>query len=125
MPRIALPLHFRSRVMRMKLAVPNVKSAKPVEKRFEIHDTELKGLALVVHPIGVKSFIVQWARVNRITLGHYPVLTPEGARVQALAILADVAKNGTPTTGTKSKRAATFADFIKDHYEPWVTAERK
>jgi integrase len=75
----------------------------------------------------VKSFVVQWARGRRVTLDrHYPVLTLEAARTQALEILRD-AKHGTPIAATSRARAKliTFGEFLTQRYEPWATAEHR
>jgi integrase len=74
----------------------------------------------------VKSFVVQWGRGKRTTLKpRYPTLTLSAARTQAHDILSDASKHGTPEAAKSKGKAITFAAFLKDRYEPWVTAERK
>ncbi len=83
----------------------------------------MPGLMLRVQPSGVKSFIVQWGRGKRTTIGRYPVMTVEHARTQAQDLLNDSSKYGvSPAARMKS---VTFNDFIDLHYAPWVEAERK
>lgn len=112
--------------MRTRLSVRNVESAKPFDAPYEIRDTDIKGLILRVQPSGVKSFLVQWGRGKRTTLKpRYPALTLGAARTQALEVLRDMAKHGTPAAAKPKAKNLTFADFLTERYEPWVTAERK
>jgi integrase len=115
--------------MRHKLSARLVDSLRPKARAYEVSDADVKGLLLRVQPSGVKSFVVQWRRGRRTTLErHYPVLTVEAARTQALEILRD-AKHGTPAAAhAKAQRKAialSFDGFLIEHYGPWVTAERK
>jgi integrase len=115
--------------MRHKFSVRLVESLKAKARPYEVPDADVKGLLLRVQPSGVKSFVVQWGRGRRTTLErHYPVLTIEAARTQALEILRD-AKHGTPAAAhTKAKgkaKVVTFDGFLTEHYGPWVIAERK
>jgi integrase len=111
--------------MLAKLSIRTIETAKPFETPYEIRDTQIKGLILRVQPSGVKSFVVQWARGRRVTLDrHYPVLTLEAARTQALEILRD-AKHGTPKAATSSGKVITFGEFLTQRYEPWAMAEHR
>jgi integrase len=71
------------------------------------------------------TWYVAWARNRELAIGKHPAVTVEAARTQALAILADAASNGTPEAVKPKSRISTFGDFMREHYEPWVTAERK
>lgn len=102
-----------------------VDSAKPREAHYRLHDAKVPGLALRVWPTGVKAFAVTWARNRELTIGRHPVMTLEGARLKALAVLGDAAKHGTPSAAKPAERISTLRDFIERHYEPWVTVERK
>lgn len=113
--------------MRIKLttkgSIKAVEALKPKATRYEVR-TELKELILVVHPSGVKSYVVQLGRGKRKTLKHHPVMTPEAARRQALDALRDIADSGLPAT-TRKRKVITFDAFLEDHYQPWVLAETK
>ncbi len=114
--------------MKTKLTLRTVKGAKPFTAPYEIRDTDISGLLLRVQPIGlkapgVKSFYVELARGVRVRIGRYPVVTVEEARTRAKTIIGEFAKTGErPRPKT---RITTFGDFIRDHYAPWFTAERK
>ena len=111
-----------------KLNLDDVRGAPVQTKRYRIWDTAVPGLFVRVQPSGVKSFNVQWSRTNSTSIGKYPGVTLESARVQARDIINDAAKHGTPEVAKAKTKVATFADFLKarrPHYEPWVTAETK
>ena len=113
--------------MRHKVTVRFIESLKPRATPYEKADADVRGLLVRVQPSGIKSFIVQWKRGKRVTLDrHYPVLTIEAARTQALDILRD-AKHGTPEAA-KSKADAkklTLSDYLTDHYGPWAINHHK
>lgn len=111
--------------MRTKLTPRGIESAAPAAKPYEIRDTERKGLILRVQPSGVRSFIVEWGRGKRKTLGQYPVITLAAARTQALAALGQAAIHGTPDFARRAPRVLTFAAFVRDHFEPWALAHQK
>ena len=99
--------------MRHKFSVRLVESLKPKARPYEVSDADVKGLLLRVQPSGVKSFVVQWARGRRTTLErHYPVLTIEAARTQALEILRD-AKHGTPAAAHANSKAEGQGPYSK------------
>ena len=99
--------------------------APVLRKRYRIWDITVPGLFVSVQPSGVKSFNIQWSRAGSTSIGKYPGMTLEAARIQAHDIISDAAKHGTPEVAKGKTKVATFADYIKDHYAPWVTAETK
>lgn len=105
-----------------KNAAGEARRLTPRDGRYEVR-TDLKGLLLIVHPSGVKTWVVQWARGRRVTLDHFPIMTPAAAREQALEVLRQASRDGAPAAA--KPRATTFKDFMNKHYAPWVTAERK
>ncbi len=93
---------------------------------YEIRDNRLKGFLLRVQPSGTVSYICQYERGKRITLGKVGVLTPTQAREKAQAILAAYALGQDPVQSTKDKHAdSTLGTFITQEYKPWVEAHRK
>jgi integrase len=80
-----------------------------------------------VQPSGAKSFIVEWARGKRTTLGRFPVLTLVAARTQALAVLSDAAQHGTPKAAKPKRKGGivTLRDFLDEEYRPWASAKHK
>jgi integrase len=57
-------------------------------------------------------------------IGKFPVMTLDGARAEAKRSLGETDKDGNPVSAV-TKKVNTFGDFMREHYEPWVTAERK
>ncbi|UGB39115.1 site-specific integrase [Frateuria soli] len=113
--------------MKEKLIERTVRTAKPEAKPYEIRDTDLKGLLLRVQPSGAKSFIVEWKRGQRRTLGRYPVMTLEGARRAARAALVEADTHGAPlaTINKRATKPGTFGEFMREHYAPHVEATAK
>ncbi len=89
-------------------------------ERF-VWDSELAGFGIRVWPSGRKSFIVQYrvhggrgGQQRRLTLGTYPTLTVEEARVEARNILAG-ARFGDDAAKKRdmAREADTVADLVK------------
>lgn len=120
-------MHFRMAAMKLiRLTAKGARSAvndlETRDARYEVR-TDQKGLLVVVHPSGVKSYVVQWGRGKRKTLGHHPVMLPDAAHQQGLEALRDAAKHGTPAVA--KAKAATWKTFLDERYAPWVEVERK
>ena len=67
-----------------KLSSRQIERLKPKEKRYTIADGS--GLALRVHPSGVKSWVLRYSRQGRvkdISLGHWPEVSLMAARARA------------------------------------------
>lgn len=115
--------------MRDKLSSAKVESAKPKAKPYEIRDTAISGLLLRVQPSGARSYVVQWGRGKRRTLGRHPAMTFERARRAALACLAEVSEHGAPLEVIEASipvpEVLTFGDFMRDRYGPHVEATAK
>lgn len=98
---------------------------------YEIRDTELRGLIVRVQPSGARSYIVQYGRGKRVTLGSVDVLLLTTARDRARQILnaahddaskAEIATIAKPSTAPD---ALTLRTFLTDHYTTWLTAHNK
>jgi hypothetical protein len=92
---------------------------KEKDQRF-VRDTVLQGFALRVTQKGVKSFIVE-KRINkrnvRKTLGQYPALTVEQARIEAQKFLGEVARGLDPITEKQIEEARSITlRAVKDEY---------
>jgi integrase len=97
------------------------RSAPPKLKPYEIRDERLKGFILRVQPTGVKTYIVEYTRGHRITIGRANVLTLTQARNEAIRVLADWSTGVDP----RRKRSAALGTFIDDHYAPWAAKNQK
>ncbi len=75
--------------MPTKLTNALLKEITPQEKPYEIRDSELKGLILRVQPSGIVTYICQYARTKRITIGQANLITLTQARDKAKQHLAD------------------------------------
>ena len=60
-----------------------IKSLEPGNKIYDVRDDRLKGCILPVQPTGSMSWICEYARGKRITLGPGEVFTPAQARDEA------------------------------------------
>jgi integrase len=118
--------------MKIQLARQLIESTKPRATPQELRDTKVGGLLLRVQPSGVKSYIVEWARGRRRTIGRHPVMTLDGARETAKRLLGQAAEHGAPTAVIEAELAAqgiqevtTFGEFIETRYGPHVQATAK
>lgn len=102
-----------------------IEKARARPQPYRLWDTKVPGLFLRVQPSGAKTFNVQWSRTTSRSLGKYPVLTLEGARTRALAIMSDAAENGTPAIAKRAQMATTLRTFLSERYAPWFNAEHK
>jgi len=102
-----------------------LKQLKPQEKPFEVRDMRLKGFLLRVQPSGNMTYIVQYRRGKRITLGSAEILEPTEARTEAKKILGDVMRGVDPEAVTFEKKDRTLATFLDDEYGPWAGVHLK
>ena len=102
-----------------------ITSLKTDAKPYEIRDTKLKGFMVRLQPSGAMSYILEYARGKRVTLGATSVLTPAQARDMATDILADVVKGGDPQADKKAAKVDTLKAYLAHEYGPWVEAHRK
>jgi integrase len=109
----------------MSLTQQIITKLAPQEKPYEVRDDRIKGFLLRVQPTGRKSYIVEYARGKRVTLGDAAILTLTQARTKAQEILGQVAQGIDPMAERKREKAATFAEFITKHYEPWCKTHHR
>ena len=88
------------------------------EKPYEIRDTRLKGFILRVQPSGSMSYIVEYGRGKRITLGRADRLTTVQARDHAREKLAEAALGGDPKRDIP--KVYKLSDFLNEIYQPWM-----
>ncbi|RYE68147.1 MAG: DUF4102 domain-containing protein, partial [Oxalobacteraceae bacterium] len=120
----AAPTTNQAPDMRVQLTKRLLATAEPRERPYELRDTLMKGLLLRVQPSGHKSWIIEWTRGKRRTLGAFSHLTLEQARAHAAQATAEVIQRGLPSIA-KAPIATTpnLDDFLTQRYEPWATVE--
>ncbi|HJP99535.1 MAG TPA: site-specific integrase [Rhodanobacteraceae bacterium] len=111
--------------MQAKLTKTSVPKLKPDAHPYEVNDTELTGLILRVQPSGYKSYIMQFGRGRRRTIGNAAVLTVEQARVTARRWLAERDEGKLPPAARGPAKRVTLGEFIEREYAPWCIANRK
>src|SRR5262245_27652412 len=71
-----------------------IDAAAPAIERYELWDLALPGFGLRVAPSGIKTFVLRYrsrgggrsSPKRFITIGRYGALTPDQARVEAMAL---------------------------------------
>lgn len=129
--------------MLKKLTKKNIEALKPSDAPrdkdnnplpFEIRDSELKGFLLRIEPGGTRSWFFEYrlkGRRNRLLLGRYKGLSPDGARELATIAAGDVAKGIDVAARKKAERAegerarhSTLEKFL-ERYESWESSHRR
>lgn len=107
--------------MRKRLTTNLITTAKPQEKPFAIHDTEIEGLHVEVRPTGKKLFKVRVlkgeGRNKKLSLGEFPALGVDDAREQAQEWLSQFDKTMPKSEADKLKAFGerSFDDVIKEY----------
>jgi integrase len=112
--------------MQANITADLVKNLKPKNKPYEIWDTEIKGFIVRVQPSGLKTYLVEYARHKRITIGQStPQFSAASARIEAGKRIADYVKGNDPMEAKRAGRAHTLESFISDKYEQWAEANMR
>lgn len=109
--------------MRAQLTKRLLATAEPRERPYELRDTLMKGLLLRVQPSGHKSWVIEWTRGKRRTLGAFSHLTLDQARAHAAQATAEVIQQGLPSIAKEKPVSSSLGDFLTDRYEPWALVE--
>ncbi len=101
-----------------RITLPATANGKPSIQFFR--DDELTGFGLRVSSSGSKAFFVEkrvHGKVRRVTLGQYPLMTCEQARIKALAQLSDMAQGIDPIEKKQAQkiRELTLQDVFDDY----------
>jgi len=125
--------------MGVKLTKRVVEAAEPAQRDQYLWDAEVKGFGLKITPAVRKVFVFQYrmggrgARTERYTIGEYrSPYTVDGARGEAVRLLAEVKAGRNPADGkrrSESARTRLFggvtAEFIERHAKPNTRDWRK
>lgn len=106
---------------------PNPKSARATD--FEVSDTQVVGLKVLVGKSGVKKFLLRYSFRQRkcsIAIGAFGAFTVDEARTIANQYKAKIAQGIDPKQERDEHRARmTFADFITHHYLPHAQVNKR
>ncbi|MDD5035120.1 MAG: Arm DNA-binding domain-containing protein, partial [Methylococcaceae bacterium] len=102
----------------------------PQGQRATYHDAKIPGLQIRISSTGVKTFSVRRRTaggiIERVTLGTYPVMTPEQARIKATEVNALIAKGESPAEKKRTDRAEmTFAKFWEEYQAKYSLIRKK
>jgi len=91
----------------------------------EIWDAKFKGLVLRVRASGTATWVFQYGRSKKVTLGRADAIPPAAARTLAQGIVGEIAAGQDPAVERRKRRASTLRTFLLDQYQPWATTHRK
>ena len=111
--------------MQASITADLVKKLTPKEKPFEVWDNALKGFIIRVQPSGIKTYIVEYARHKRITIGQVSAISAADARKEAAKRIADYIHGNDPQEEKKARNALTFEEFVNERYAPWFKMHHK
>jgi integrase len=113
----------------VKIGKRTVDAAHPSEHPWFLWDDELKGFGLLVHPTGVKTYVLQYriggrgSPTRRYTIGKHGKLTADLARIEAKRLLGLVAVRQDPAADRSAARRAggeclkeVVAMFMERHH---------
>ncbi len=98
---------------------------KPGKKPYEIRDTKLKGFILRVQPTGSMSYLCQYTRGKRVSIGKASVMTPTQARDEARKIIFSFIKGEDPRAAAKASKVYDLESFLARVYGPWIESHHK
>lgn len=106
-----------------KLTKRAVNAAVPEARRYALHDAELPGFKLYVHPSGKKAFHLRYrvgggrgATIRVPKIGDMGALTPDQARAIARDWLAQIRLGGDPGGERQEKRQAPRMSELFERY---------
>ncbi|MEO7192647.1 MAG: tyrosine-type recombinase/integrase [Vicinamibacterales bacterium] len=113
-------------------------------KHQDIRDTKITGFAIRCRPTGSHSYVMSLGRGRWKTIGTVADMKPEDARSSAQALQGSVDKKTLALISddvmltrrearaqvsrdiqASTSQRLTWGAFVTDHYEPWVTQNRK
>lgn len=107
--------------VQIRMNKSQIESIKTPESRIEYKDVLIPELRLRVSEHGVKTFCIYkrlpGSKPVRVTIGKYPTVTPEQAKVKARKILSSIVNGVNPNERKKinAKRQITVLDVYNDY----------
>lgn len=111
--------------MRQSISKQILKQLRPKSRPYEVRDTRLTGFMLRVQPSGYMSYVCEYGRGRRLTIGSTAIFTPSQARDEAKLILADATKGIDPSVARNRRKSLTLKSFIEEKYRPCVQQEHR
>jgi integrase len=111
----------------MKLTDKNIKGLKPRERRYDVTDSDRRGLMLRVQPTGTKTFFYRYhinGRQFRVKLGNYPVMTLHMAR-EAYQVLANRVRRGTNVAVDIHQEQSETVALLAEQWLRQIKRQRK
>jgi integrase len=112
------------------LSQPYIDKLRPKAAPFRVWDTNVPQLFIRVQPSGIRSWNLQWGRGTSKSLGKWPGVTVEAARVRARALLIETHEHGAPLEVVEAnkpdhEKPRTFAEFVEHDYGPWAEQHQR
>ena len=112
--------------MAIKFTSTTPRTLETREKTYEVYDSKTTGFFIRVYASGKKTYMVEYARKRKETIGRVGIITLDAARETAINLIQIAKANG----GTIPKRQPnegqlTLKRFIDEHYESWMTQHKK
>jgi len=122
--------------LQARLTISFVKSVQPLEKVFEIYDTDIKGFLLRVLPTGTMTYFLSYrndaGKRNRCKIGNHGNVTATQARDEAAKFAGRVAHGEDIQRTRKQARIESEKDqvnrwgtFLELKYEQWANTHLK
>ena len=111
------------------LAIPqSIKTGQSAQKKY--YDDNLKGFGVRVTSGGTKAFFVEKLinrKLNRITIGRYPEISPDMARKKATELLGQIAMGKDPVAEKRaqSMREITLNEVFQEYLQTRKTLKPK
>jgi hypothetical protein len=105
----------------MRLTIKTVEGIAPQEDKDVVKwCDDIRRFGVRVKPSGVKSFLIQYrtrqGKSKRLTIGQYPIWTPDQARERAKALLRFVDQGVDPAEDIQADRKAVTMNALLDEY---------
>lgn len=111
--------------MKLTISVTTVKGLKPKTRPYDVRDDRLTGFILRVHPTGRMTYMIEYARGKKYTIGTADKLTPAQARDEARRKLAGTTLGADPMAERNAAKARNLKTYLDEDYEPWALSHLK